>query len=254
LHSTDQYIDAKMKQIEYLRSTGAPMTPPPGQNNGSAQGDGQQEPPPGSAPAGGQPQGNSPANVQQPNNQPAGQQPGVPPQMKMPFNQPQLPTGNFQLYLDSSYMYAIRGDSLKAFRAYINAFRFNTQGVERMYADSSFKCVQQGKFDQAINQYNVIMKINTGNPYYYFYRGVAQFQKGRIYNAIDDWEASLKVKTKESTPIQQSASYNLSVALDSVGNDSLAVYYAEMAKTAGYTVKEDFLAKLRAKKEAKMKK
>lgn len=247
LRSTDQYVDAKIAQINYLRSTGAPMSGGGGDNATGAQNNAPQEPPAGAAP------GNQ-AGAPPPGNQQPGTPPGPPPSMRMPLNaMPQMPSGNFQLYLDSSFYYALHGDTLKAFRAYINAFRFN-QGVERMYADSSFKCVQAGKFDQAVNQYGVIMKINTGNPYYYFYRGVAQFQKGRIHNAIDDWEASLKVKTKESKEIQQSASYNLSVALDSVGNDSLAVYYVEMAKSTGYTVKDDFIAKLKAKKEAKMKK
>ncbi len=163
---------------------------------------------------------------------------------------PKLPTGNFKAYLDSSYYFAHRGDTLKAFRTYINAFRFN-QGVERLYADSSFKAVQNKQFDVAINQYGVIMKINTGNPYYYFYRGVAWFSKNKMKIAIEDWETALKMNSKE---IKQSASYNLSVAYDSVGKDSLAVYYAEMAKNSGYTVNEDFLNKLRAKKAAQRRK
>ena len=259
IHATDQYVDAKINQINYLRSIGAPMSGGGGDNAGGVQNGGPQEPPPGAQQSNpDQHAANNPpepGNVQQQQGMPQNA-PGMPAGgMKMPMNSgAPLPPGNFQLYLDSSFLYAMRGDSLRAFRTYINAFRFNTQGVERLYADSSFKCVQAGKFDQAINQYNVIMKINTGNPYYYFYRGVALFQKGKIHNAIDDWEASLKVKTKASKDVQQSASYNLSVALDSVGNDSLALYYVEMAKNSGYTVKDDFVAKIKAKKDAKMKK
>ncbi len=218
LHSTDKYVDEKIARIEMMKNGGTGMMPMTG---GEMAG------------------GNSPAA--------AG---GAPPQMGALPNGPKLPTGDFKPYLDSSFYYAMKGDTLKAFRAYINAFRFN-QGVERIYADSSFKAVQKQQFDVAINQYGVIMKINTGNPYYYFYRGVAQFSKNKMKLAIEDWQIALKMKSKE---IQQSASYNLSVACDSVGNDSLAVYYAEMAKSSGYTVNEDFLNKLRAKKAAKKRK
>ncbi len=237
LHASDANVDGKIQQINYVKNGG---TLPPEVISGQSNADG-------AAGAGQQGGAQGAPNTGAPNTG-AGQPMSA--GMKMPLNAvPQTPTGNFQLYLDSSFMYCQKGDTLKAFRAYINAFRFN-QGVERIYADSSFKCVQSGKFDLAINQYGVIMKINTGNPYYYFYRGVAQFSRGKINNAIDDWEASLKVKTKESKDIQQSASYNLSVALDSVGKDSLAVYYVELAKNAGYAVKDDFIAKLKAKKEA----
>ena len=88
------------------------------------------------------------------------------------------------------------------------------------------------------------MKLNSSNPYYFFYRGVAQFSENKMKVAIDDWQAALKMNNKD---MQQSAAYNLSVAYDSAGNDSLAVYYVLMAKNSGYKVNEDFVAKLQAK-------
>lgn len=156
-------------------------------------------------------------------------------------NQPIDPA--FQSYFDSSVTYTRTGDSINAFKQYIQAFRRNP-AVEKMYAEAAFKNVQSGQFDAATMQYNILLKLNTSNPYYYFYRGVAQFSKNKIQNAIVDWEIAVKLPSKD---IQQSASYNLSVAYDSLGNDSAAVRYVLMAKSIGYNVKEDFVNKLKKK-------
>lgn len=156
-------------------------------------------------------------------------------------NQPVDP--QYQSHLDSSLLYTRTGDSINAFKQYIKALRFNT-GIEKTYAETAFKSVQAGQYDPAILQYNVLLKINTSNPYYYFYRGVAQFSKNKINRAIEDWEIAVKLPSKD---IQQSASYNLSVAYDSVGNAAAAYRYVQMAKTVGYSVKDEFVEKLKKK-------
>jgi tetratricopeptide (TPR) repeat protein len=159
----------------------------------------------------------------------------------------QQPVGDYKPYLDSSYYFSKKGDSLKAFRCYIMAFRFNP-GVEKIYADNSFNCVQTKQFDDAISQYSILLKLNTSNPYYYFYRGVAKFSQNKVKDAVIDWEASLKVNAKEIN-VQQSAAYNLSVAYDTLGKDSLAYYYVQKAKGVGYKINDDFFAKLKKKWE-----
>ena len=154
-----------------------------------------------------------------------------------------LPNGSYKANIDSSITYSRTGDSVNAFKQYIKALRVN-RSVEREYAQIAFNCVQNKEYDAAIIQYNVLMKLNSSNPYYFFYRGVAQFSENKMKVAIDDWQAALKMNNKD---MQQSAAYNLSVAYDSAGNDSLAVYYVLMAKNSGYKVNEDFVAKLQAK-------
>ncbi len=162
----------------------------------------------------------------------------------IPLNAANRPVDpRFQVHLDSSLNYTKTGDSINAFKQYITALRYNT-GVERTYAATAFKSVQSGQNDAAILQYNVLLKISPSNPYYYFYRGVAQFSKNKIKNAIQDWEIAVKMPSKE---IQQSASYNLSVAYDSVGNAAKAYRYVEMARSVGYNVKNEFEEKLRKK-------
>jgi tetratricopeptide (TPR) repeat protein len=152
--------------------------------------------------------------------------------------------GQAQPYLDSSYNYARSGDSLKALRTYILAYRYNPAGVEKVYAAHAFACVQQGKFDEAINEYGVLLKLNASNAFYYFYRGVSKFSKGNMKDAITDWETSLLYPSKD---VEQSASYNLGVAYDSLGKADLAWNYISRAKKAGYEVNPDFEAKIKRK-------
>ena len=122
-----------------------------------------------------------------------------------------------------------------------------TPDIEAKVAKKGFEFVQAGQFDAAINQYDVLIQLNSTNPYYYFYRGVAQFSTNKMAKAVEDWTMVLKLNTND---VQKSAAYNLSVACDSLGNDSLAVYYVELAKKMGYQTTPDFVAKLKQKKIA----
>ncbi len=210
LRSADEKVESKIARINLIKSGGGDMMGQPADPNA--------------------PQGANPAMAQQ---------------MMPAMQQGQLPKGDYKLYLDSSYTYLRAGDTLKAFRCYIIAFRFNP-GVEKLYAESSFNAVQSRQFDDAINQYSILLKLNTGNPYYYFYRGVAQFSKNNLKSAIADWETAMRTNTKE-IQVQQSASYNLCVAYDTLGKDSLAWYYVQKARQVGYKVNDDFYAKLKRK-------
>jgi len=122
-----------------------------------------------------------------------------------------------------------------------------TPDIEAKVAKKGFEFVQSGQFDAAINQYDVLIQLNSTNPYYYFYRGVAQFSTNKMTKAVEDWAMVLKLNTND---VQKSAAYNLSVACDSLGNDSLAVYYVELAQKMGYQTAPDFVAKLKQKKIA----
>ena len=123
--------------------------------------------------------------------------------------------------------------------------------MEAKIAKKGFEFVQSGKFDAAIDQYDVLIEINNTNPYYYFYRGVAFFSTNNMSKAITDWTMVMKLPAND---VQKSVAYNLSVAYDSLGKDSLAVYYVDMAQKMGYNTAPDFIAKLKQKKIAQAKK
>jgi tetratricopeptide (TPR) repeat protein len=157
--------------------------------------------------------------------------------------------GGVQSYLQQAMMYARKGDTTNALKNYVASFRLNKDS-EKILADSCFSHVQQGQYEAAIGEYNTLMTLNTSNPFYYFYRGVAYFGANNVQHAIKDWEMAMKFQSKD---VLQSASYNLSIAYDTVGNDSMAVYYIEKAASLGYQVKPDFEAKLKGKYEAQLK-
>ena len=77
------------------------------------------------------------------------------------------------------------------------------------------------------------------------------FGTNKMAKAVTDWTTVLKLGTND---VQKSAAYNLSVACDSLGNDSLAVYYVTLAQKMGYQTAPDFVAKLKQKKSAQAKK
>ncbi len=118
--------------------------------------------------------------------------------------------------------------------------------MQQKVAAKGFEFVQQQKYDAAINQYDVLIEMNPENAGYYFYRGVAHFGKNEMPKAITDWSKVLTLNSKE---IQMSAAYNLSVAYDSVGKDSMAVYCMDLALNLGYKATPDFVAKLKRKKQ-----
>jgi len=136
------------------------------------------------------------------------------------------------------------GDTLGAFRKYVMAIAMNPAQAEKDVAVSSNDLVQNQQYDLAILQYNMLMKLNSSNPFYYFLRGCAYFGVGKMKLCIDDWEAAVKMNSKD---VQQSASYNLSVAYDSIGNAQKALYYITKAQSLGYKPNPDFVAKLQRK-------
>lgn len=150
----------------------------------------------------------------------------------------------FMRYVDSSLASIRAGDTLDAFRKYIMAIRLNPALSEKAIAESSNTMVQNQQYGLAIKQYDMLMKLNNGNPFYYFLRGCAYFGINDMQGAISDWEKAAKMDSKD---VQQSASYNLSVAYDSVHNAAKAYYYITKAQQLGYKAAPDFVAKLKGK-------
>ncbi len=168
----------------------------------------------------------------------------------IPMGQRTVDAAGGKLYLDSVYTSLRAGDTLGAFRKYVVGYS-KDPGIEKAIAANSFDLVQAGSYPQAIRQYDLLLKLNTGNAFYYFYRGVCYFGTGKLKEAIADWEIGVKMDSRD---VQQSASYDLSVAYDSIGEAKKAYYYVTKAKSLGYNTSPDFVEKLRRKSEAAQKK
>ena len=152
-------------------------------------------------------------------------------------------------HLDSCIQQIKVGDTLKAFRNFILAYKANP-GAEKQLAELGFNWVQNKQFAAAINLYGVILKLNSTNGFYYFYRGVAKFSLDRKEDAVGDWLIAMKSNQKDA---QQSAAYNLCVAYDLMGKEDLAVSYAEKAQSLGYNVSPEYMQKLKEKLRNKKK-
>jgi tetratricopeptide (TPR) repeat protein len=153
-------------------------------------------------------------------------------------------TGSYKVHLDSAMALVISGDTSAAFRQYVLALASDPVNAERSLAALSDQLVQKRQYARAIAQYNMLMKLNTTNPFYYFLRGCAHFGLGNLPDAVKDWEVAVKMNSKD---VQQSASYNLSVAYDSLRDPARAWFYMDMSQKLGYTVAPDYAAKIRRK-------
>jgi tetratricopeptide (TPR) repeat protein len=158
-----------------------------------------------------------------------------------------VPAGSYQPYIDSALAFFAEADTMAGLRKYIEALRRNPQQAEKAMAVASDALVQHQNYRQAVLQYNMLLKINATNPYYYFLRGCAHFGMGSLRYAITDWEWAVKMNSKE---VQQSSSYNLSVAYDSVGEAAKAYHYITLSQKLGYAPTPDFIEKLRKKAAA----
>jgi tetratricopeptide (TPR) repeat protein len=122
-------------------------------------------------------------------------------------------------------------------------YQLNTK-TEALLSDSAFSYVQRQRFVDGILTYNMLLKLNRSNPFYFFYRGVALYSLGFVEPAIGDWEAAVKFNVADT---KKAASNNLSVAYDALGKDSLALYYVNMAVATGNNVKPDFIESVKRK-------
>jgi tetratricopeptide (TPR) repeat protein len=156
--------------------------------------------------------------------------------------------GAFGVHLDSCFVLLKTADTVAAFRQYLNALRVNPAETEKVMAARANDDVQGQQYVMAIREYNLLMKLNTSNPFYFFLRGCAFFGVNNMKAAIDDWEIASRMNSKD---VQLSATYNLSVAYDSVGSSKRAYEYVLKAQELGYKVKPDFVEKLRMKSEKK---
>ncbi len=149
----------------------------------------------------------------------------------------------YRTLLDRSSCRADIGDTNGAIRDFAGAAALSTD-AEKNYSEAGFTEVQQKQYPDAIGRYNVLLRLSPNNPYYYFYRGVSMFGLDSMRQSVKDFKAALLFNNPEVSVV---AAYNLSVACDSLKNDSDAVRYALIAQKYGYQLASDYLDKLKNK-------
>ncbi len=146
-------------------------------------------------------------------------------------------------YVDRSVADAMTGDSINCLKDYVQAFQLNGDAEKRM-AETSFNMVQAQKNKPSILQYNALILLNPNNPFFFFYRGVAEFNAGNMDRSITDFKSALKFNSKDVFP---NAAYNLAIAYDSIGNEQAALQFANAATQAGLAPKPGFIDKVQKK-------
>lgn len=153
----------------------------------------------------------------------------------------------YRTLLDRSSCFADLGDTNAALQDYVNAMRLN-HDAEKNYSEAAFSEVQGKQYADAIGRYNILLKFSPANPYYYFYRGVSKFGENKIKESSTDFKKALIFNNREVSVV---AAYNLSVACDSLHDDSDAVRYALIAQQYGYKLNPEYLHKLKMREQSK---
>jgi lipoprotein NlpI len=153
----------------------------------------------------------------------------------------------YRTLLDRSSCLADMGDTNAAISDFATALKMNLD-AEKNYAEAGFSEVQGKQYAAALGRYNILLKFRANNPYYYFYRGVSEFGEDRIKESANDFKNALLLNNPEVSVV---AAYNLSVACDSLDDDSDAVRYAHIAEKYGYKLNPAYYQKLERKKERK---
>jgi tetratricopeptide (TPR) repeat protein len=152
----------------------------------------------------------------------------------------------YRTLLDRSSCLSDLGDTNAAIQDYVTAVKINPD-AEKNYSEAGFTEVQGKQYANAIGRYNILLKFSPNNPYYYFYRGVSEFGEDKMKESATDFKTALLFNNREVSVV---AAYNLSVACDSLNDDSGAVHYALVAQQYGYNLDPDYINKLKSKKHS----
>jgi Flp pilus assembly protein TadD len=114
----------------------------------------------------------------------------------------------------------------------------------KTYVDQGVANLENGKFDQALQDFNEALKLKPGDAALYDYRGVAYRVKGLDAQAMQDFNRAIELDPKYARAYRNRAM----VYFDQSDYDK-SVADQEKAQSLGYKVDPDFL-KLTKRKAA----
>jgi len=153
----------------------------------------------------------------------------------------------YRTLLDRSSCLSNLGDTNAAVQDFVTAMKLNPD-AEKNYAEAGFTEVQGKEYPSALGRYTILLKFRPDNPYYYFYKGVCEFGLEKIKASAGDFKSALLLNNREVSVV---AAYNLSVACDSLNEDSNAMRYAHIAEQLGYKLNPDYYSNLQKKMQGK---
>lgn len=144
-------------------------------------------------------------------------------------------------YLDRAITYSAMGRYDLAVKDYRSSARINPNS-EILLRNIAYTYLNAHLFDSAINYYTQVIKINPANPGYFHYRGVAEFDKGALQPALEDFKQNLVI-----APHDSECMFYLSISYNRISDFNNAYKYAQMAQNASYAVPADYIRLLKAR-------
>jgi len=144
-------------------------------------------------------------------------------------------------YLDRAITYSAMGRYDLAIADYRRSSRLNPYS-ESLLSNIAYTYLNAHQFDSAIGYYNRVIQINPSDPWYYHYCGVAEFDKGSIKPAMDDFIQNLRI-----APHDSECMFYLSIVYNRINDYNSAYRYAQMAQNAQYPVPDGYTGLLKAK-------
>jgi len=147
----------------------------------------------------------------------------------------QIDSNLFMSYLNLGIICADTGNYNAALWYYQKAQKIYPYD-EGLYNNMSLAYVNDKQYAEAINDYNILLRMNPDNALYYFNRGVAEYSMGNMEAAIDDFTKTLSMPVMQQNAqyhLNANAAYNLSVIYKSKGDNEKASFYTTETQRLG---------------------
>jgi tetratricopeptide (TPR) repeat protein len=119
-------------------------------------------------------------------------------------------------------------DSMNHRAPFLTSYSYNN------YLNHGFSSMQISQYTSAITDYSLLLEKYPGVEKFYFNRGVAYANTGRIQEAKADFMESLKLDA--NGPNHGAGLYNLAACHVKLGDLKSALNYFRQAQSAGYPV------------------
>lgn len=111
----------------------------------------------------------------------------------------------------------------------------NNVEKSRLFYDKGMDYLYSSQFEEAIEQFDQSIRLDSQNHEAYFYRGCAKYNIFQKEDAVNDY-----LKTIELNPEYLQAYFNLGLYYRSINNHDMACYYFKIAEDKGRPNMEDY--------------
>lgn len=111
----------------------------------------------------------------------------------------------------------------------------NNVEKSRLFYDKGMDYLYSSQFEEAIEQFDQSIRLDSQNHEAYFYRGCAKYNIFQKEDAVNDY-----LKTIELNPEYLQTYFNLGLYYRSINDHDMACYYFKIAEDKGRPNMEDY--------------